>query len=156
MKIFSKAKVHHLYSVTFKNLTTISQITPISDVYTFPVTVVQFDQFSDQNMYLSQFQLAKDKLQFPYHSGQAVTSKGHVSHLEFSASQVPLTCSGGKAGDPAARAHALHMWEPGFHARNKNESLKKFFSNFKHLGGAFQAKLFTDRDRIFFSQKHLF
>lgn len=29
---FSKAEVHHLYSVTFKSLTTISQITPISSV----------------------------------------------------------------------------------------------------------------------------
>lgn len=89
------------------------------------MTVVQFDQFSDQNV--SQFQLAKDKTQFPYHSGQAVRNKGQVFHCEFSASQLLLTYSGGKAGDPAARAHALHMWEAGFHAQNKNESLKKIF-----------------------------
>lgn len=47
------------------------------------------------------------------------------------------------------------MRDTGFHAQNKNESSKKLFSNFKHLGGAFQVKLFTDRDRISFLPRNI-
>jgi len=60
-----------------------------------------------------------------------VRNKGQVFPREFSASQLLLTYSGGKA---ATRAQALHMWEAGFHAQNKNESLKNFFFKLQTFG----------------------